>query len=91
MLTAKDGEYDQAEALETGADDFLSEPFSYLVLVARLRALVRRGSGSAAPVLTLGDLRLDPATRECRRGNLSIEWPSGVLAARGADAESSPG
>ena len=75
MLTARGGEYDQAEALETGADDFLSRPFSYVVLVARLRALVRRGSGSAAPVLTLGDLRLDSATRECRRGGLSIEWP----------------
>ena len=43
MLTAKDGEYDEAEALDTGADDFLSKPFSFVVLVARLRALIRRG------------------------------------------------
>ena len=72
MLTAKDGEYDEAEALDTGADDFLSKPFSYVVLVARLRALVRRGSGGRAPVLEVADLRLDPATRECRRGEAAV-------------------
>ena len=48
MLTAKDGELDEAEALDTGADDFLSKPFSYVVLVARLRALLRRGTDVAA-------------------------------------------
>ncbi len=68
MLTAKDGEYDEAEALDTGADDFLSKPFSYVVLLARLRALVRRGVAQRPAVLTVGDLRLDPATRSCQRG-----------------------
>jgi DNA-binding response OmpR family regulator len=73
MLTAKDGEYDEAEALDTGADDFLSKPFSYVVLVARLRALLRRGSSARAPVMEVGDLRLDPATREVRRGEAALE------------------
>jgi DNA-binding response OmpR family regulator len=68
MLTAKDGEYDEAEALDTGADDFLSKPFSYVVLVARLRALARRGSSARPAVLAVGDLELDPAARRCRRG-----------------------
>jgi len=75
MLTAKDGEADEAEALDTGADDFLSKPFSYLVLVARLRALVRRGSSPRLPelrVLRVDDLELDPATRTCRRGGQPI-------------------
>ena len=49
MLTAKDGEYDEAEALDTGADDFLTKPFSYVVLVARLRALMRRGAPASGP------------------------------------------
>ncbi|GAB1819791.1 response regulator transcription factor [Herbidospora sp. RD11066] len=72
ILTAKDGEYDEAEALDTGADDFLSKPFSYVVLLARLRALVRRG-GSARPVaLTVGDLVVDPAGLRCRRGETAI-------------------
>jgi DNA-binding response OmpR family regulator len=61
MLTAKDGELDEAEALDTGADDFLSKPFSYVVLVAHLRALLRRGSRERPTILTAGDLRLDPA------------------------------
>ena len=63
MLTAKSGEYDEAEALDTGADDYLTKPFSFIVLLARLRALVRRGSGERAPVLAVGDLRLDSAKR----------------------------
>jgi DNA-binding response OmpR family regulator len=72
MLTAKDGEYDEAEALDTGADDFLSKPFSYLVLLARIRALVRRG-GTARPVaLRAGDLLVDPAGMRCRRGDVEI-------------------
>src|SRR4026208_2300283 len=54
MLTAKDGELDEAEALDTGADDFLSKPFSYVVLVARLRALLRRGAASRPAVLPVG-------------------------------------
>lgn len=72
MLTAKDGEYDEAEALDTGADDFLSKPFSYVVLVARLRALARRGSSARPAVLAVGDLELDPAARRCRRGGEEI-------------------
>jgi two-component system, OmpR family, response regulator len=65
MLTAKDGELDEAEALDTGADDFLSKPFSYLVLVARLRALLRRGAAARPAVLRVGDLELDVGARRC--------------------------
>src|SRR3954471_24869280 len=72
MLTAKDGEYDQADALDLGADDYLTKPFSFLVLVARLRALIRRGAPERPAVLTAGDLSLDPATRTVRRGELAI-------------------
>src|SRR3982075_3900559 len=72
MLTAKDGEYDEAEALDTGADDFLSKPFSFVVLVARLRALVRRGVRPRPSVLVAGDLRLDPAARSCTRDGVDI-------------------
>ncbi|WP_326699872.1 response regulator transcription factor [Streptomyces sp. NBC_01754] len=73
MLTAKDGEYDEAEGLDTGADDYLTKPFSYVVLVARIRALLRRrGSGSASPVLTVGVLRLDTAARRVHRGEDEI-------------------
>ena len=71
MLTAKDGEEDEAKALDTGADDFLSKPFSYVVLVARLRALVRRGAVRPA-VLCVDDLELDPTTRRCRRAGIDI-------------------
>jgi DNA-binding response OmpR family regulator len=73
MLTAKNGEYDEAEALDTGADDFLAKPFSFVVLVARLRALLRRGRLPRAAPLELGDLALDPATRGCRRGSAPIK------------------
>ena len=73
MLTAKDGEWDEAEALDTGADDFLSKPFSFVVLVARLRALLRRGASPRPAVLSIGDLQLDPATRECSRDGTPIE------------------
>jgi two-component system, OmpR family, response regulator len=72
MLTAKDGEYDEAEALDTGADDFLSKPFSYVVLVARLRALARRGVSARPAVLSVGDLELDPGARRCRRAGTEI-------------------
>ncbi len=68
MLTAKDGEFDEAEALDTGADDFLSKPFSFVVLVARLRALVRRLGSRPPQVLTVGDLVVDVAARTCHRG-----------------------
>jgi two-component system, OmpR family, response regulator len=63
MLTAKDGVWDEVEGLDTGADDYLAKPFSYAVLVARLRALCRRGAHPRPTVLEAGDLRLDPATR----------------------------
>ncbi|MFI9383233.1 response regulator transcription factor [Kutzneria sp. NPDC052558] len=72
MLTAKNGEYDEAEALDTGADDFLSKPFSYVVLKARLRALARRGRVGASTVLTFGDLSLDPAKRIVRRAGQAV-------------------
>ncbi|MEV8315140.1 response regulator transcription factor [Streptomyces sp. NPDC059900] len=68
MLTAKDGEYDEAEGLDTGADDYLTKPFSFVALTARLRALLRRGRPERPAVLQVGDLEIDPATRGCRRG-----------------------
>ena len=73
MLTAKDGEWDEAEALDTGADDFLSKPFSFVVLLARLRALFRRGAPPRPAVLELGPLRLDPGTRRLERGGETIK------------------
>jgi two-component system, OmpR family, response regulator len=72
MLTAKEGEFDEAEALDTGADDYLSKPFSYVVLVARLRALLRRGRRERPVVLSAGDLRLDPAAHRVWRGNTEV-------------------
>jgi len=76
MLTAKDGHLDEAEGLDTGADDYLTKPFSFVVLLARLRALLRR-KGSERPVaLVAGDLELDPATHEVRRGDTLIELTS---------------
>jgi len=73
MLTAKDGEYDQVDAFDLGADDYLTKPFSFVVLVARLRALVRRGAPERPTVLTVGDLSLDPATRLVRRGVVDVD------------------
>ena len=73
ILTAKDGEWDQVEALDTGADDYLTKPFSTAVLVARLRALLRRGSRPRPAVLTAGDLRLDPAARRAWRGDVEVD------------------
>jgi DNA-binding response OmpR family regulator len=72
MLTAKDGEHDEADALDLGADDFLSKPFSFVVLLARLRALLRRAPAQRAPVLVSGDLRLDPAQKRCWRGDMEV-------------------
>jgi two-component system OmpR family response regulator len=63
MLSAKDGEYDQADGLDCGADDYLTKPFSYVVLLARLRALLRRGVPERPTVLRHGDVELDPARR----------------------------
>ncbi|MFE9853947.1 response regulator transcription factor [Streptomyces sp. NPDC005780] len=72
MLTAKDGEYDEAEGLDTGADDYLTKPFSYVVLVARVRALLRRRAGPGSPVVTVGSLRMDTAARRVHRGEEEI-------------------
>ncbi|MFJ8212769.1 response regulator transcription factor [Streptomyces sp. NPDC096033] len=86
VLTAKDGEYDEAEGLDAGADDYLTKPFSFVVLGARLRALARRAAArpAAGPaVLQAGDLVLDPHDRRCRRGAQDIELTArelGVLA-----------
>jgi DNA-binding response OmpR family regulator len=80
MLTAKDGELDEVEALDTGADDYLTKPFAYAVLVARLRALLRRGARERPVVLEAGDLRLDPAARRAWRGEVEVELTPRELA-----------
>jgi two-component system, OmpR family, response regulator len=72
MLTARDAVEDRVAGLDAGADDYLPKPFSFAELLARLRALVRRGSGERPVVLEVGDLRLDPATREVWRGDDAI-------------------
>ncbi len=72
MLSAKDGEYDQADGLDCGADDYLTKPFSFVVLLARLRALLRRGAAPRPAVLTLGELSVDPATREVHLAGAEI-------------------
>ena len=72
MLTAKDGDYDQTDALDLGADDYLTKPFSFIVLVARLRALLRRGAPERPVVLSAGTLSLDPARRVVQRGPTPI-------------------
>jgi two-component system OmpR family response regulator len=80
VLTAKEGEWDEVEALDTGADDFLTKPFSQAVLVARLRALLRRHSRERPAVLVAGDLRVDPAERQVWRGDDEIELTPRELA-----------
>lgn len=72
MLTAKDGEFDEAEALDIGADDFLRKPFSFVVLLARLRALVRRGAPARPAEMKAADLVFDPATRVVVRGDTTL-------------------
>ncbi|MFI6086054.1 winged helix-turn-helix domain-containing protein [Streptomyces sp. NPDC051217] len=72
MLTAKDGEYDQAEGLDTGADDYVIKPFSFVALAARLRALIRRGRPERPAVMRIGDLEIDPASRRCQRGDTHV-------------------
>ena len=79
MLTAKDGEWDQVEGLDTGADDYLTKPFSFPVLVARIRAVTRRGAAERPAVLEAGDLRLDPASRKVSRGDVEIALTSREL------------
>jgi two-component system OmpR family response regulator len=76
MLSAKDGEHDLADALDDGADDYLTKPFSYVVLLARLRALLRRGSGARPTVLAVGEVRLDPASREVHVAGTKVDLTS---------------
>lgn len=73
LLTAKQGEHDEAEGLDLGADDFLRKPFSLVVLTARIRALIRRSLDAPDGTLTVGDLSLDPLGRRCLRGRAEIE------------------
>lgn len=73
MLSAKDGEHDQADALDDGADDWLTKPFSFVVLLAHLRALLRRGRPPRPAVLAAGDLSLDPASREVFVGGEPVD------------------
>ena len=73
MLTAKDGEYDEADALDLGADDYLTKPFSFVVLLARIRALLRRGVQPRPATLRVDDLVLDPAAHVVRRGDTPID------------------
>ena len=73
MLTAKSGDDDEAHALDTGADDFLAKPFSYVVLLARIRALLRRRGRDRPAVVTAGDLVLDPASHQVRRGEIAVD------------------
>jgi two-component system OmpR family response regulator len=80
MLTAKDGELDEAEALDTGADDYLTKPFSFVVLLAHLRALLRRGAQERPAVLESGDLRFDPATRQTWRGDTEVDLTAREMA-----------
>jgi two-component system OmpR family response regulator len=80
MLTAKDGELDVAEALDTGADDYVTKPFSFVVLLARLRALIRRGAGERPAILEAGDLRFDPGARRTWRGATEVELTAREMA-----------
>ena len=73
MLTARDAVGDRVAGLDAGADDYLPKPFSFAELLARLRALVRRGSGERPVVLEVGDLRLDPATHQVWRGRTEVQ------------------
>ena len=73
MLTAKDGDYDQTDAFDLGADDYLTKPFSFAVLVARLRALQRRGAPARPVILTSGDITLDPARRRVHQAGAEVE------------------
>ena len=74
MLTAKDGELDEAESLDLGADDFLSKPFSYVVLISRIRALIRRGATTVGvfSVLSVDDIKYDTAAHTCHQGDQEI-------------------
>jgi DNA-binding response OmpR family regulator len=79
MLTAKDGDWDQIEALDTGADDYVTKPFSFQVLLARLRSLLRRGVPERPALLTVGDLVLDPAAHTVTRAGTELRLTSREL------------
>jgi two-component system, OmpR family, response regulator len=79
MLTAKDGMWDQVEALDTGADDYVTKPFSFEILLARLRSLLRRGAHERPTRLVVGDLVLDPASRRASRGEVQLTLTSREL------------
>ena len=80
MLTARTAVADRVAGLDAGADDYLTKPFSFSELLARLRALVRRGAGERPAVLRTGDLALDPASRRVTRGEVAIELTAKELA-----------
>ena len=80
LLSAKDGEHDVADGLDVGADDYLTKPFSFVVLVARLRALVRRPAGARPAVLTAGGIVLDPATRTVTQAGAPVVLTTRELA-----------
>jgi DNA-binding response OmpR family regulator len=73
LLSAKDGEHDVADGLDYGADDYLTKPFSFVVLLARLRSLVRRDSGPRPAVLEAGGIRLDPATHRVQADGTEVD------------------
>src|SRR6266700_1967646 len=79
MLTAMDDDLDQAEGLDLGADDYLTKPFAYPVLLARIRSLLRRTTPPRPAVLRAGDLSLDPATRAVNRGETAIALTAGEV------------
>jgi two-component system OmpR family response regulator len=72
MLTAKDGEFDQVDAFDLGADDYLTKPFSFVVLLARIRALIRRGAPERPTIMEAGDLTLDPSTHRVTRAGVDV-------------------
>ena len=76
MLTAKDGEFDEAEGLDTGADDYLVKPFSFPVLVARVRALLRRAASTPPVPVSVGDIRIDPGERRTWRNGTEVSLTS---------------
>jgi DNA-binding response OmpR family regulator len=80
LLSAKDGEHDVADGLDLGADDYLVKPFSFVVLLARLRALVRRPAEPRPAVLRSGVIELDPAARTVRRAGAEVELTARELA-----------
>jgi two-component system, OmpR family, response regulator len=73
LASAKDGDYDQADGLDLGADDYLTKPFSFIVLLARIRALMRRGAQPRPVLLTVANLSLDPAARTVSKGEQLID------------------